>query len=216
MILLLILVSCIIYGLQLLIFRDPSTTFFYIFQDLAFMPFTIAIATIVVGEVMDRREKRDRIEKTRMLASNYFSEMGGAMMRMLYKNSNLDIDFDTDFDVDRSDIEIKMDETLYENMRHLIMEHQFGLLVISSNPALLDHEEFTDMLWGVFHLMDEFRLRGEFKNLSTADIAHMENDFSEVLRLTLVNWKANIEYMRLNYPNFYNTAKEKSTLNKRD
>ena len=43
------IISVIIYALQLIIFRDPKNTFFYIFQDFAFMPISIAIATFLIG-----------------------------------------------------------------------------------------------------------------------------------------------------------------------
>ena len=53
----LLILSIIIYLIQILIFNDPRTTFFYILQDLAFMPITIAFATLMVGEVLNWREK---------------------------------------------------------------------------------------------------------------------------------------------------------------
>ena len=56
----LIVLSAAIYLLQVLIFHDERTTVFYLLQDLAFMPVTIAIATLVVGELVDEREKGGR------------------------------------------------------------------------------------------------------------------------------------------------------------
>jgi len=62
------------------------------------------------------------------------------------------------------------------------------------------------MLWGVFHLIDEFRLRGDWDALSKTDIAHLNVDFAKVLRLMLINWIGNSEYLAKNYPAFYNVA----------
>ena len=50
----LIAISALIYTLQILIFHDSQTTAFYIMQDLAFMPVSIAFTTIMLGEV-DRK-----------------------------------------------------------------------------------------------------------------------------------------------------------------
>jgi len=75
----LLILSIIIYSIQILIFDDPRTTFFYILQDLAFMPITIAFATLMVGEVLNWREKNERKEKTRMLTSTFFTEIGAIL-----------------------------------------------------------------------------------------------------------------------------------------
>lgn len=48
---------------------DKRTTAFYIFQDLAFMPITIA--TLVVGDLMNRRQQKEQQEKARMLTSSF-------------------------------------------------------------------------------------------------------------------------------------------------
>ena len=64
------------YGMQILIFKDVRNTEFYIFQDMAFIPISIAITTVVVGELLDINNKRDSRQKTRMLTSTFFSDIG--------------------------------------------------------------------------------------------------------------------------------------------
>lgn len=68
----LLCLSAFIYFLQIAIFHDPSTTFFYIFQDMAFLPFSVAVATLIVGTVLNEKEKNERIASTRMLRSSFF------------------------------------------------------------------------------------------------------------------------------------------------
>ena len=65
------------------------------------------------------------------------------------------------------------------------------------------------MLWGVFHLMDEFRLRGSWDDLSEQDIGHFNQDFEKVLRLLLMNWAGNVRYLKETYPAFYAAASTK-------
>lgn len=48
----LLAISACIYGMQILIFKDVRNTEFYIFQDMAFIPISIAITTVVVGELL--------------------------------------------------------------------------------------------------------------------------------------------------------------------
>ena len=83
---LLLALSALIYSVQFVIFRDMRDTFFYFLQDWAFIPVQIVVVTIVVGRVISDREKRERIEKTKMLASAFFSELGTELMRRLLKS----------------------------------------------------------------------------------------------------------------------------------
>lgn len=218
----LLILSIIIYSIQILLFDDPRTTFFYILQDLAFMPITIAFATLMVGEVLNWREKNERKEKTRMLTSTFFTEIGAILAHYTLSMTQEDdflhlvarngghIDNMTEDEIiqklEHHKIKVKLNKEGYEKARNLILSNQTNLLVISSNPLILEHEYFTEMLWGVFHLIDEFRLRGEWKALSPTDIAHLNADFAKVLRLMLINWIGNSEYLAKNYPAFYNVA----------
>ncbi|KIR01225.1 hypothetical protein P261_00039 [Lachnospiraceae bacterium TWA4] len=222
-IVLLILLSICIYGVQLWVFKDPNTTAFYILQDMAFMPFTIAIATIVVGEVMNERDKRERLHKTRMLTSTFFTELGSSLLLAFYQssecgkeiqpivqgqNSGLELK-QLQNQIKNANIQVTVTKELYSSVKQLVLENQTKLLVISSNPLLLEHEDFTDMLWGVFHLVDEFRLRGDFDKLKDSDIEHFESDFSSLFELILLNWVVNVQYMKENYPHFFGRAKNK-------
>ncbi len=224
----LLIISFMIYGLQIIIFHDPETTAFYIFQDMAFMPFTIAIATIVVGEVMDAREKRERMEKTRMLTSNFFTEMGVSLMRVLISAADYGEGVQKVFGenmvhddqsllqakdvLHRCKVHVSLTKEVYEAAKKIIMERRTTLLVISSNPLLLDHEDFTEMLWSIFHLIDEFQLRNNFNELTEEDRHHLENDFSNLLKGLLVCWTSNMLFVKETYPNFYNTAMNKMAL----
>ena len=71
---------------------------------------------------------------------------------------------------------------------------------------LLDQECFAQLLWGVMHLTDEFRLRGEWKDLSEGDINHLNSDFEKVLRLLLVNGMTNGLFLKDTFPEFWGTA----------
>lgn len=214
-------ISVIIYALQIIIFDDKRTTAFYIFQDLAFMPITIAIATLVVGDLMSRREQKEQREKTRMLTSSFFTQMGAdlldIMMRGSSKADNLTHLMLTptkdDKDVQRvqsqlqsADLGFTLSADVYDESMDIILRSRLALLTLSSNPLLLEHECFTEMLWGIFHLSDEFRLRGKYNELDKEGREHMEDDFEKVFRLLLVNRVANLQYLQKTYPNYYSAS----------
>jgi hypothetical protein len=106
-------------------------------------------------------------------------------------------------------LNVHIDEEGYTKIRQLIRGNQTNILVIASNPLVIEHECFTEMLWGVFHLMDEFRLRGTWEELSERDVDHFNEDFEKVLRLLLMNWVGDVRYLKETYPDFYAAAATK-------
>lgn len=221
--LILLAAGACVYALQIWIFHDPHTTFFYLMQDLAFMPITIAVVTLMVGEVMNRNEHRQQIAKTRMLTSSFFTEMGEKLMVILLQSmtrgctmeefTSKTMECDADVKqlqsyIAQMDYSVNITEDTYNRCRELILGHQTPLLVLASNPMLMEHEQFTDLLWGIFHLIDEFRLRGEWTDIPPEAREHIENDFSEVLQSLMINWVSNARYLRQTYPNYYAAAKD--------
>lgn len=217
----LIAISVVIYALQIIIFDDKRTTAFYIFQDLAFMPITIAIATLVVGDLMNRRQQKEQQEKTRMLTSSFFTQMGTDLIDTMIQDSAnagelkqlMQSPLQSDKDVQKvqvqlqsADLAFTLTEEVYDRSMDLILKNQLSLLTLSSNPLLLEHECFTEMLWGIFHLNDEFRLRGKYSELDEAGREHMQEDFIKVFRLLLINRAANLKYLRDTYPNYYSAS----------
>ena len=211
----LVALSAAIYGIQIF---DLRTTEFYILQDLAFVPISFAITSVVVGVIMDEHEKRDAERKTRMLTSAFFTGLGAGLTGALLGVSETEID-PKELALGREDefpemrdkvmkehIEVHITEESYTKMRSMILGWQIELITLASNPMLLDQECFAQLLWGVMHLTDEFRLRGEWKDLSEGDINHLNSDFEKVLRLLLVNGMTNGLFLKDTFPEFWGTA----------
>lgn len=213
----LLAISACIYGMQILIFKDVRNTEFYIFQDMAFIPISIAITTVVVGELLDINNKRDSRQKTRMLTSTFFSDIGFELMSMLALVSNIDealLQTINDSDLSEQDkisaiknsgFTVNADIGIYTIISDVIIASKTDILILSSNPMLYDHEYFSDLLWELLHLMDEFRLRGDYVKLTPNDLTELNSDFAQVLELLLINWVVNAKYLKETYPNFYNT-----------
>lgn len=77
------------------------------------------------------------------------------------------------------------------------------LLVIASNPSLLEHESFTDLLWAIFHLTDELSYRTNLQDLSAGDLMHLNADTERVLKELLLNWLCHMEFLQKEYPYLY-------------
>ena len=94
---------------------------------------------------------------------------------------------------------------IYTIISDVIIASKTDILILSSNPMLYDHEYFSDLLWEPLHLMDEFRLRGDYVKLTPNDLTELNSDFAQVLELLLINWVVNAKYLKETYPNFYRT-----------
>ncbi len=225
-IVILLLISICLYGIQIMIFRDPATTEFYLLQDLAFMPITIIIATIVVGEILNEKEKRERESNTRMLTSTFYTQVGASFMNMLIQASENEVEIrnilqkqvNTEKEIKQMQEEVKqlncqihLTEDIYREVTHIVSENRMAILVLSSNPMILEQRSFTNLLWGMFHLEDEFRIRGAYHQLSQEDKAHIAEDLEKVLQLLLLNSIPNAKYLKDTYPHLYKTAQVKLT-----
>ncbi|HUM84465.1 MAG TPA: hypothetical protein PLN48_11955 [Lachnospiraceae bacterium] len=207
--------SALLYFIQFVLYHDLRDTTFYMLQDWAFLPLQVALVTVIVGSVVEGREKANRLEKTQMLTSTFFSEVGLDLLKMLepavknadvLKNSLAIAPEWTSQDFAKAKaavrtadpaVELKTEEM--KKLRELLCAGRMAMLVISSNPALLEHEGFTDMLWAVFHLTDELSLRN-LDTLSQADRAHINSDAQRVLTETLANWVRHMEHLKKEYP----------------
>src|SRR5512138_1556207 len=79
----LIVGSVTIYIAQLLIFADPRSTSFYILQDFAFLPISVLVVTLVLERLLALRDRRQRLEKLRMLIGTFFSWTGYHLLNRL-------------------------------------------------------------------------------------------------------------------------------------
>ncbi len=184
----LLIISAIFYGLQIVIFHDTHDTSFYIFQDLGFLPVSIAVTTFIVGALLDRQNKQERIEASRILTVSFFSVMGNSLMDLLC--SALD---------DQS--RVKWDSDIFDEILTFLDDNTSTVLTIASNPNLLEHEKFTDLLWSVLHLREELYSRKD-EEISHADQLHIVNDAQRVFDLYLENWNEYSEYTKAEYPYF--------------
>jgi len=79
--LVLVLSSVLIYVIQISFFYKPADTFFYLFQDLAFLPVEVLLVTLIIDRLLKKREKQTLLNKMNMVVGIFFSEMGTQLMK---------------------------------------------------------------------------------------------------------------------------------------
>ena len=63
-----------------LVFRDPSHTVVWILNNLGFLPIQILFVTLIVDELLKKRERKAMLEKMNMVIGTFFSEVGKDLM----------------------------------------------------------------------------------------------------------------------------------------
>lgn len=218
----LIIATIMLYLLHYAIFRDTHHIFIYMLGDIAFLPVEVLLVTIIVHRVLDMREKRTRMEKLNMVIGAFFSEMGIQLLRSF-------VEFDTtckeirdclavdaawksdDFrragkSLSEYECAIGRDDQQLEEMREFLLTKRDFLLTLLENPALLEHETFTDLLWAVFHITEELKYRYLLEGLPDTDQEHLCVDIARAYSLLLREWLAYMEHLKDNYPYLFSLA----------
>lgn len=91
-------------------------------------------------------------------------------------------------------------------LRRLLVAERGFLLRLLENPNLLEYESFTDMLWAVFHLMDELSHHGDLRALPPADYVHLSFDMKRAYRALIVEWLGYMRHLQEQYPYLFSLA----------
>lgn len=218
----LILLSAVLYFAHYAIFRDAHHIFIYLIGDVAFVPIEVLLVTLIIHRLLSVREKRNRLKKLNMVIGAFFSEVGTRLLRTL---SDLDPNAgtmkgnlvrmsnwsDKDFSLmskrlQGHDYTIDSKKGDLEELKKFLTGKRKFLLGLLENPNLLEHESFTDLLWAVFHLIEELDFRENVNRLSKGDYGHLSNDIKRAYRLLGYEWLVYMKHLKDNYPYLFSLA----------
>jgi hypothetical protein len=211
--------SALLYLAQYLAFGDARSTLFYLVQDLAFLPISVLVLTLIVSGVLEQRERETLLHKLNMIIGAFYSEVGNDLIRRITS-------FDPDADDVREHLTLAGEVTALAQARDrleasrpvdvrrgdlttlrdfLAAKRQF-MLVLLENPNLLEHETFSELLWAVLHLAEELTARPDLACLSEPDLNHISGDLQRAYRLLTVEWVGYMAHLRGEYPYLYSLA----------
>ena len=218
----LIIVSLTSYFIQIRIFYRVEDTFFYMLQDIAFIPIQVLIVTIIINELLARSEKRSMLKKMNMVIGAFFSEMGlellskfsvydvnsDEMKKVLVLNNNwVDKDFiNAARFVKNHEYNIVCRQNNLNELKEFLVEKRLFLLTLLENPNLLEHLSFTDLLWSVSHLTQEMALRKDLTSLTEVDCRHIADDIKRAYSVLLVEWLSYVKHLKEDYPFSFSLA----------
>ncbi len=213
-----LLISCsaLLYGLHYVFFHDLHHILIYLLGDLAFLPVEVFLVVIVLESLLAEREKRALRQKMNMLVGMFFSDLGtellgvltpavqdrdemrrrlavdGAWTRRSYAEAEAFVkSFKGGADVGALDL---------PRLRDLLVGHRDLLARLLANPNLLEHEEFTELLWAVSHLREELAARPSLEGLPESDRRHLSGDVRRVYAHLTLEWLRYCEHLQTAYP----------------
>lgn len=172
--------------------------------------------------LLQRHERKVRMEKVNMVISAFFSELGTRLMTLFVESdpyihqlgNALVVSGDwSDKHFVSAHTQVKghtfsmdMHTIDLEALRTLLSEKGNLLLRLLENPSILEHEAFTDLLRASTHLRDELLYRGDFKKLPDSDLGHLSGDIKRAYSLLVFQWLDYMKYLKENYPYLFSLA----------
>ena len=169
-----------------------------------------------------RREAQNRIRKINMVLGIFFSETGHKLLT-LFSSRDRAIDevrknlivasswteghFVTALkiikgyqgELDAAEIDLKELSIFLKSKRDFLL----GLL---ENPMLIEHEDFSETLLSVFHLLDELSNRNDLSTLPESDIKHLTGDIKRAYKNLIVQWVVYLKHLKGEYPYLFSLA----------
>lgn len=223
-IIVLVALSAVFFVLQQVLFHDIHESGFLFFQDMIFLPLHIVLVTFILERVLNAREKRERLEQVGILISAFFTETGTSVLETLKDcmdgpdPAKVDMNAhwtDKMFDAAASDARNSAYHAhptaeAVARLKALLPQKKAGILAMFANPNLLEHDTFTDMLWALYHLIDELESRTDVGALPDSDITHLGGDMARAWGLLLGEWIGYMKHLKNRYPYLWSLAVRKN------
>ena len=207
---------------HVLMFRDTHTLFFYLALDVVFVPIQVLLVTVLIERLLSEREKQTLLRKLNMVIGAFFGEMGNRLLRMMGTTcadfSTLAESLAVAQDWRRTHYEAASkfiqgyqckfdpDNVQLQDLKEFLLEKRDFSLGLLQNSNLLEHDEFTDLLWAVCHLTEELEARKTLQNLPNSDLNHLAADIQRAFGLLVREWLSYMLHLRKNYPYIYSLS----------
>lgn len=194
----------------------------FLLGDIAFLFLQVLLVTVFIDRVAQQREQDEMRQKLNMVVGAFFSEMGTQLLgKLAVADTNL-------FQVRDGLIprhgwtteqyktaqaafkahDAKMDITAcdLEEIKALLAAEKSYLLGLLGNRSLLEHEQFTDLLWAITHVAEELAARDSLDDIPAPDAAHLSGDVKRAYTLLGEQWLAYLQHLQTNYPYLFSLA----------
>jgi len=172
---------------------------------------------------LNRRDKQSRNQKLNMVRGLFMSELGRELIRECISNDNSigevsgklyisnkwdDKSYNAAFEVlKKHSYHVNHKSIDFKRIRDLLYEKKEFIIRLLENPAVQEHERFTDLLRSSFHLYEEYAYRFDIESdLEEEDYEHLAGDINRIYVNLLMEWVAYMKYIQLDYPYLFTHA----------
>ncbi len=220
--LLLLIVSLVLYSLDYLFVGNGREITAGFLGNLAFLPVYVLFVTLMIERVFKERERLAIRQKLNMVIGVFFSEVGTELLRdfaaftahsgELTGRMRVALHWtDRDFREAAAFLggyDLRVDSWRGDLARlkgYLAGKRDF-MLALLENPNLMEHDAFTDLLWAVFHLLQELEARRDLTGLPASDLDHLAGDIRRAYAHLLREWLVYMKHLQRDYPYLFSLA----------
>ncbi|NTV50804.1 MAG: hypothetical protein HGB32_13665 [Geobacteraceae bacterium] len=222
MLIALVSVSIVLYGIDYFLIGSAKELTIWFLGNLAFLPVYVIIVTLMIERVLKERERQAVMRKLNMVIGVFFSEVGNRLLKelsayvvscdelkrhLLVNGTWKEQEFTNALNyLRKSDIKIDSSRCEKSTLKRFLVEKRGFLISLLENQNLLEHEEFTDLLWAVFHLVEELEARDSFEHMPQSDVDHINGDIKRVFGHLSREWVMYIRHLKQDYPYLFSLA----------
>jgi hypothetical protein len=216
------LASALLYLAFFQVHPDREVISDWFLGSLAFVPFQVLLVTLIVDGLLGKREQQARLKKLNIVIGVFFSEVGMELLRGCLAIERRRDELQqalrgasawTPTELEAAAARFRAwvpgaapDVEQLERVRALLGERRAVLTSLMTNPSVLEHERFTDLLWAVFHLAEELAERTELRSLPATDLEHLAGDVQRVFPSLIAEWLSYLRHLQEDYPYLYSLA----------
>jgi len=222
--------SALAYTIHYFIFKDTHHIFIYMVGDLGFLFLDVLLVILLLEKLLNRRDKKALLSKLNIVIGTFFSEVGLGLLKQINvfvdNWKELEKDCDISLDWEKKDfkkaiktahefpfsIDIRIENLL--ELREYLLAQRSCIMRMLENPNLFEHDQFTDLLWAIFHLSEELKFRGdELDNLPETDYNHLAGDLRRAYSQLTEMWLQYMLHLKYNYPFLFSLAARINPMN---
>ncbi len=182
----------------------------------------LSIITRFTQSLVQRGLNSLRRHRLNMLIGVFFTEIGDQLLRLFVNYDPGIASIRQEFLIDNSwttadfihlrrrlqQAEFGIDPSLMDMaaLKGFLQEKGEILIRLIENPDILEHESFTELLWAVVHLRDEFMARHTIVSLPETDIEHLAIDSKRAYGLLVRQWLQHLQHLKRRYPYLFSLA----------
>lgn len=190
--------------------------------NLAFLPVYVILVTVMIEKIMREHERQAIMSKLNMVIGVFFSEVGNRLLKELSNYVVMCANLRRELQVDghwkegdfqkalaflkANDPRIDCSGCDKQQLKDFLVSKRGFLVGLLENQSLLEHDQFTELLWAVFHLLEELDARPSFESMPGTDIDHINGDIKRAFGHLSREWVHYMKHLRQDYPYLFSLA----------